>query len=690
MTWKASELHRTSRQSLQKQEGRNAHLDAKILAISLFLTTSTSRSTYTSGSSSSSIFKLKMLGARVLVPTDKLTFLDPELSLNPNSLLFLVIVGDPGGVPPGSRKCGDGIGGRREDWLDALDEKEKRRPSVLARLLPVVPVELVPPPASVGTRRLPLPDGGTQECDKLELLPALFLASDPAKIPFPTLIPLFLPFSSNSVPNSFASAPPLPLRAILDPLDPLPPLKKPETALRTPPLVEGRRLRLGRLGGRHKSFSDEGEGEKKPPDVGVGARRGEVAVDWDRGNDPAPVAVEEGRPTSECDLPTRVEGVLATVAPPSSNPNPTCSSLGLETSCDPSVLLSVLGRPFELCGRRERDRLLGVGEAARDGEDEEEPNPHDMRYEEERWREGREGRLEMGWGEEERGRSKEEAGVVSAEGGATGAGEGVGSFRLNREKVLRRTGRVTLRGPSSVLRVGSLPEGWREENEAPGVGERGAAVESQWGASAAVVLAHSFPFTVAVEVEGRGEAVVAWRGRGGEGRGGEGGRCEDEVDGVGALLVLGLEEKKEVDPRRGEVPKLFARRRNARGPLVLRVVGGGADTRSPPPFAESPAEILPDPIAPPISSLRLAPSAGSTNDSTGLRGMCSTACPHSNSPSRPPCVAISSSPGVGGRLNNPSPACISASADVVRARGGSSWSKVGLVGREPGRELEDD
>ena len=217
-----------------------------------------------------------MLGGRVLVPADKLAFLDSPLSFSPNSLLFLVIVGEPGGVP---RKCGDGSDGRREDWLDALDEKENRRPSVLVRLLPVVPMELVPTPPSVGTRRLSLPDGGTHDCERLELLPALFLASDPPKVTFPTLIPLFLPFPSNSVPNSLASAPALPLRAMFEALDPLPPPKKPETALMTPPLVEGRRLRLGRLGGRNRSFSDEGEVAKNPPPSGAAARKGEVAAD---------------------------------------------------------------------------------------------------------------------------------------------------------------------------------------------------------------------------------------------------------------------------------------------------------------------------------------------------------------------------------------------------------------------------
>lgn len=231
---------------------------------------------------------------------------------------------------------------------------------------------------------------------------------------------------------------------------------------------------------------------------------------------------------------------------------------------------------------------------------------------------------------------------------------------------------VALRGPSPALRVGALLGSSEEEKEAPGGGERGPAVESHWGpvgrGSAVVVLARSFPLTETVEIDGCGEEEVAWRGRGGEGRGGEGGRWEDEVDGVGALLELGLEEKKEVDPRRGEVPKLFARRRNARGPLVLRMVGAGAGVGAAPcspPLPASPFKTFPDRPSSPDPAQRVAPSPGSANDSLGLRGV----CPHSSPLSRTTSPATSSSPGVGGRLNNPSPACINARAEVVRARG---------------------
>lgn len=121
-----------------------------------------------------------------------------------------------------------------------LEEVERRRGSVLARLRVRVPVGVMPS-SGEGTRRPPV--GGTQLFDKLEELPALLRESteeDP-KMPFPTLSPRFLALEGDPpkrAPNSLGSgvAAAELFEELLDILDDTPPLplKKPEKAPKTP------------------------------------------------------------------------------------------------------------------------------------------------------------------------------------------------------------------------------------------------------------------------------------------------------------------------------------------------------------------------------------------------------------------------------------------------------------------------
>lgn len=186
-----------------------------------------------------------------------------------------------------------------EDWLEALDEKENRRASVLALLLPV-DADPPPPPGdptipsvtrtsvlAFGTvklaPRLP-PLGGTHAFERLEELPARGLDGDGENNVVPTLSPLFLePFPlSKSEPNSLTSPPSAGVEAPFAPTDavdelrdmllapvelddPILLLKKPVTAPKTPPprsvplAVDGRRdwLLLERCARERRSRSGE-------------------------------------------------------------------------------------------------------------------------------------------------------------------------------------------------------------------------------------------------------------------------------------------------------------------------------------------------------------------------------------------------------------------------------------------------
>lgn len=116
------------------------------------------------------------------------------------------------------------------------------------------------------------------------------------------------------------------------------------------------------------------------------------------------------------------------------------------------------------------------------------------------------------------------------------------------------------------------------------VGEGGGTeAKSQCGAASGRAEARSFPFEDAVERAGDGGATVGevpggkcGGGRVGEGRGGEGGSWEVDA----APLLFWCEPGKD-QPDEDAVPKLFALRRKALGPLVLRGVGcsGGGVAR---------------------------------------------------------------------------------------------------------------